>query len=85
MYLPVMEKMNHLKLLIKTIYSKSKSVTYTHSSEYNFINMYQVKTFRLSTEAANGGILSKQVFLKILQNLQEDTCARVSFLIKLPA
>ena len=27
----------------------------------------------------------KQVFLEILQNLQEDTCARVSFLIKLQA
>ena len=55
-----MEKMNQsktYKLLIKTIYSKSKSVTYTHSSEYNFINMYQIKTFRLSTEAATGGIL----------------------------
>ena len=25
----------------------------------------------------------KKVFLKILQNSQEDTCARVSFLIKL--
>ena len=27
----------------------------------------------------------KQVFLEISQNLQEDTCARVSFLIKLKA
>ena len=27
----------------------------------------------------------KQVFLEISQNLQEDTCARVSFLIKLQA
>ena len=25
----------------------------------------------------------KQVFLKILQNLQENTCARISFLIRL--
>ena len=27
----------------------------------------------------------KEVFLKILQNSQENTCARVSFLIKLQA
>ena len=36
------------------------------------------------TEAATGGVL-KKVFLKISQNSQEDTCARVSFLIKLQA
>ena len=29
------------------------------------------------------GILLKKVFLEILQNSQENTCARVSFLIKL--
>ena len=34
-------------------------------------------------EAATGGVLYKKVFLKILQNSQENTCARVSFLIKL--
>ena len=28
---------------------------------------------------------TKKMFLKILQNLQENTCARVSFLIKLQA
>ena len=31
------------------------------------------------------GVLSKKVFLKISQNSQENTCARVSFLIKLQA
>ena len=30
-------------------------------------------------------VLSKKVFLKILQNLQENNCTRVSFLIKLQA
>ena len=35
-----------------------------------------------STETATGGVLLKTVFLKILQNSQEDTCARVSFLNK---
>ena len=39
----------------------------------------------LYTEAAIGGVLLKMVFLEILQNWQENTCARVSFLIKLQA
>ena len=34
-------------------------------------------------EAATGVVLWKKMFLKILQNPQENTCARVSFLIKL--
>ena len=37
------------------------------------------------SEAAAGGILQKKMFLKILQYSQENTCARVSFLIKLQA
>ena len=36
-------------------------------------------------EAAIRGVLYKRVFLKILQNSQENICARVSFLIKLQA
>ena len=31
------------------------------------------------SEAANGGILWKKVFLKILQNLQENTCGLRNF------
>ena len=34
-------------------------------------------------EAATGGVLLRKVFLKISEKLQENTCARVSFLIKL--
>ena len=34
-------------------------------------------------EAATRGVLQKKVFLEISQNLQENTCAKVSFLIKL--
>ena len=33
-------------------------------------------------EAATGGVLWKKVFLEISENSQENTCARVSFLIK---
>ena len=38
-----------------------------------------------NTEAATGGVLLKKVFLEILQNSQENICARVSFLKKLRA
>ena len=41
--------------------------------------------FSVRSEAATGGVLSEKVFLEISQNLQENTCARVSFLIKLQA
>ena len=41
------------------------------------------------SEAATRGVkkcvLCKNVFLEISQNSQENTCGRVSFLIKLPA
>ena len=37
------------------------------------------------SEAATRDVLYKKVFLKISQNSQENTCARVSFLIKLQA
>ena len=39
----------------------------------------------LKTKAATGAILLEKVVLEISQNLQESTCARVSFLIKLQA
>ena len=37
------------------------------------------------SEATTGGVLYKNVFLKSSQNSQENTCARVCFLIKLQA
>ena len=36
-------------------------------------------------EVATIGVLQEKVFLEIPENSQENTCARVSFLIKLPA
>ena len=36
-------------------------------------------------EAAIRGVLCKKLFLEISQSTQENTCARVSFLIKLQA
>ena len=38
-----------------------------------------------NTEAATRDVLYKKVFLEILENSQENICARVSFLIKLQA
>ena len=38
---------------------------------------------KLLPEAGTRGVLCKKVFLEILQNPQENTCVRVSFLIKL--
>ena len=43
------------------------------------------KLFCKKGEGATGGVLKEKVFLQILQNLQENTCAKVSFLIKLQA
>ena len=37
--------------------------------------------FHLS-KAATGGVLLEKVFLEIWQNSQENTCAKVSFLMK---
>ena len=39
----------------------------------------------LQLEVATRGVLWKKLFLKISQNSQENTCTRVSFLIKLKA
>ena len=40
---------------------------------------------RLISEAVAWRCSAKKVFLEILQNSQENTCSRVSFLIKLQA
>ena len=42
----------------------------------------RVVSLSLLGEAATAGVLQEFLFLKILQNLQGKTCARVSFLIK---
>ena len=38
---------------------------------------------KYTAEAATGGVLEETMFLEISQNAQENTCARVSILIKL--
>ena len=47
--------------------------------------MLKIVSLKIETEAATRVVLCEKVFLKILQNSQENTCARASFLIKLQA
>ena len=55
------------------------------SRTYIFLtNNFDKKRQQLS-EAAIHSSSVKKVFLKVLQNSQESTCAKVSFLIKLQA
>ena len=49
------------------------------------INFEQISHLVVLSEAATRGVLWKEVFLEISQNSQENTCTRVSFLIKLQA
>ena len=46
-----------------------------------FVNKKCVKWFLLQKQSSRG-VLCEKVFLEISQNSQENTCARVSFLIK---
>ena len=48
----------------------------------NLCNVIGFTIFYLS-EVATGGVLLEKVFLEIPQNSQENTCGKVSFLIKL--
>ena len=45
----------------------------------------QFSIIKVMSEEATEGVLKKKAFLKIAQISQENTCARVSFLIKLQA
>ena len=57
---------------------------YCHKNECAKIilsNLFEIKFEGKLPEATTRGVLQKKVFLKISQNLQENTCARVSFLM----
>ena len=60
--------------LSSTSFACSSNIENTEGSEF----------FHLS-KAATRGVPWEKMFLEISQNLQENTCARVSFLIKLQA
>ena len=60
-----------------------KNVTSSHA--YEPFMMIKGALWLTEGEAATRDVLLKKVFLKFLQNSQENTCVRVSFLIKLQA
>ena len=62
--------------VIKVIYLPSSNVLRKISNRV-------LKSSFAMTEAVVWRCSAEKVFLEILQNLQENTCARVSFLIKL--
>ena len=56
------------------------------AKQSTYVNPGWVDVFRTpQIEAATRDVLQKKLFFEILQNSQENTCARVSFLIKLQA
>ena len=50
-----------------------------------FLYLFDKKLFLTISEAVTQNCSVKKVFLEILQNSQENTCGRVSVLIKLQA
>ena len=48
-------------------------------------HLFSKTNFCRVAEVANGGVFLKKMFLKISQNSQENSCTRVSFLLKLQA
>ena len=65
-----------------------KSVSKSVWQKYLFVRTLYIVVYippANKTEEATGSVLLEKVFLEILPNLQENTCARVSILIKLQA
>ena len=73
---------------IKGVFIWKKNTSTKWGPQLSEISPYkkiQLKNQNLFIWKATRGVLWKKVFLKISQNSQENTCARVSFLIKLQA
>ena len=67
-------------MMILNLWKKSQS---NFSCGFSLLVIYNINNAILETEAATGGVLWEKVFLEISQN--SNTCAWVSFLIKLQA
>ena len=66
--------------------SRKRLLQFIQCSFMHFIHSFnQGNTIVVRSEAATGGVLYKNLPLKISQNSKENTCAGVSFLIKLQA
>ena len=64
-----------------TFFHKSPLVTASESNRYSFFYRKSFTKLSVLSEAVVQRCSVKKVFLNILQNLRENTCARVSFLI----
>ena len=64
---------------------KSQILLNERHHEYFSMKKFYLKNTFLTAEAVVWRCSIKKVFLEISQNLQENTCARESFLIKLQA
>ena len=72
-------------LFIKRLRNRHFSLPLAASEILLLADNFTIKFAFYSLEAATRGVLGKKVLFEIPQNLQENTCARASFLIKLPA
>ena len=63
----------------------TKYLWVVHGFHIVIVSRSSSKIKNILLEAATRGVLWKKVFLKVSQNSQENTCARVFFLIKLQA
>ena len=63
----------------------TRNVTTTLMSHWYLYSLSTLKMLLLATEAVIQRCSVKKVFFEISRNSQENTCARVSFLIKLQA
>ena len=69
---------------MKNFFSKHEQI-WSHLLEKFLIENFTFSANLQRPETATGGVLSKMVFLKVSQSSQENSCARVSFLIMLQA
>ena len=70
-------------LLVIHIKKNFKIELYVNSQLFLLYNVHKRTNFSSFYHVKMRGVLRKYVFLEILQNSQENTCARVSFLIKM--
>ena len=72
-------------LSLFTVYILNACKITRHLGSLQKVDRFPPEARLVQTEAATRGVPSKKVFLEISQNSQENTCTRVSFLIKLQA
>ena len=72
-------------VLFARMYKRMEGYILLQVLSCEFIEIFQMSYFteHLKTEAVAQRCSVKKMFLEISQNSQENTCARVSFLIKL--